>query len=278
MSALGGKRLVRCGAMLLAVLLGTAGLSACEYATADDPRAERPAGVSSPDPVDPYEDNLEALAKLLGPRSSHGLPYGTGTSAGWTADVSTGEYLLTAACVGSPGAEVAVTNGDAAPEKSSIPCGMGKVIHIDVKTGKVLAEVVPDVVGPGTVTGIRLDPHPAPRNAAAQKDAWMTANLSPEKPGEFRRYAPSREFISTGPVAAPGRHELTLVCIGPDAVVLAVVDPAGAGILNAVTVPCGTAFHTTVQLGPEGAMVMTDSNNDPMQAAFSILPVAGGGS
>jgi hypothetical protein len=174
MSALWGKPMVQFVVVAFCLLLGISGLSACEYSAGENSTDQKTTEQEKPDGDSPRPSsppNLAALTRMLGPQSSTGLPYSTGTSAAWTTDVPAGEYLLTAGCVGSRGAEVTVQQGDSAPEKSSFQCGRGHVVYLDHKGGRIVAEVVPDAKGQDGVTGIRLDRHPAPRGPGAAETA-----------------------------------------------------------------------------------------------------------
>ncbi|WP_146072310.1 hypothetical protein [Arthrobacter sp. Y81] len=287
MSALWGKPIIRVAAVLPALCLLAGGISSCEYNTdADVPRdaASGPPSNASPDnrvtppsPQDP-QDNIDALAEVLGPPDGSGLPYASGGAASWTEEVPTGEYFLTAACVAAPGAELVVRVGNAEPERTSFRCGMGKVIYLDHKGGRISAEVVPPADSPYVFTGVKLDPDQAPRDpSAAETTAWAAGELGPEQAGEFRGYPWDGKWHHSGPVDVPGMLTFTFVCEGPATVDVTVLRPRGEDLFQGSGLPCGRPVPADIQVGPEGVMVMVDSNNYPVQAAYSLLPAAGSG-
>jgi hypothetical protein len=271
-----------------------AGLGGCEYSTdADTPRdaASGPPSSASPststdnrgtppnrsDPQDP-QDYIDALAEVLGPPDGNGLPYASGGAASWTEEVPTGEYFLTAACVAAPGAELVVRLGNAEPERTSFRCGMGKVVYLDHKGGRISAEVVPPADSPYVFTGVKLDPDPAPRGpSAAETTAWAAGELGPVQAGEFRGYPWAGNWHHSGPPAEPGTLTFTFVCEGPATVDVTVLRPKGEDLFQGSSLPCGRPFSADFPVGPEGVMVMVDSNNHPLQAAYSLLPAAGSG-
>lgn len=268
-------------AIMLVLIPLVAALAGCEYP--DDREAT---GVPvSPPPSDPSPQNrvtphsqqayIDALSELLGPPGDDGLPYAAGNAASWAADISAGEYFLTAACVAAPGAELTVQSGSAEPERTSFRCGMGKVVYLDHKGGPINARVVPSPDAPYGYTGLRLDPDPAPRGpSAAETTAWAAGMLGAERPGEFRGYPWTGKWHHSGPVDVPGMLTMTFICQGPATVDVTVLQPRGDDLFSG-TVPCGRPFPADVPVGREGVMVMVDSNNHPVQAAYSLVPVAG---
>ena len=267
----------KCVSIAVAISLA-AGLSACEYSSGNGPAISGSADPSSGSgqatgsaPAS-GESNTDALRRVLGRPDSTGLPYETGPEAILSADIGAGQYLLTAACVRAPGADVSVTFGDSSPEKYSFSCGMGKVIQIDYTGGKILAQVVPQEPRTGAVTGLKLEHHPAPRDMAARNQGWMTEQLGAEKPGEFRRFLSSGEGTATGPLASAGTYDLAFVCSGPDAVDLLAMDANGDPIAELPAVPCGPVFRTNLQLNADGARILVASDSDGLRAAVSILP------
>jgi hypothetical protein len=261
----------KCVSIAVAVSL-TAGLSACEYSAGGGQAVSGSAGQPSGSATASGESNTDALKRVLGSPDSTGLPYDTGAQATLYGDIGPGQYLLTAACVGAPGADVSVTFGESSEETYSFSCGMGKVIQIDHPSGKIRAEVVPQEPRTGAVTGLKLEHHPAPRDMAARNQGWMTEQLGAEKPGEFRRFLSSGEGTATGPLAGEGTYDLAFVCSGPDAVDLLALNANGGPIAELPDVPCGPVFRTNLQLNADGAQIMMDSDSDQLRAGVSILP------
>jgi len=284
MSALWGKRIVNAAAVVPVLCLLAAGLAGCEYSTDGDAPRDAVSGLpsnASPDnPVTPHnqQDNIDALTELLGLPDGSGLPYASGGAASWTADIPAGEYFLTAACVAAPAAELTVQLGDAEPDRTTFGCGMGKVMYLDHKGGRINAEVVPPADAPYFFTGVRLDPDQAPRGpSAANTTAWAAGELGPVHAGEFRGYPWTGQWHHSGPPAVPGMLTFTFVCAGPATVDVTVLRPKGEDLFQGSGLPCGRPFPADIQVGPEGVMVMVDSNNHPVQAAYSLLPAAGSG-
>ena len=296
MSALWGKRIAGVAAVVPILALLAGGISGCEYNTdGDAPRdaASGPPSNASPDNRvkppslrDPPnlqdnpnpQDNIDALTEVLGPPDGSGLPYASGGAASWTEDVPTGEYFLTAACVAAPGAELVVRLGNAEPERTSFRCGMGQVMYLDHKGGRISAEVVPPADWPYVFTGVKLDPDQTPRGpSAADTTAWAARELGPVQPGEFRGYPWAGKWQHSGPVDVPGLLTFTFVCGGPATVDVVVVRPKGGDLYSVSGLPCGRPVPTDIPVGPEGVMVMVDSNNYPVQAAYKLLPAAGSG-
>ncbi|MGX9899945.1 hypothetical protein ACW0JT_08535 [Arthrobacter sp. SA17] len=257
----------------IAVAIALAGgLSSCAYSSGDGPTISGSPGQHSDSAPASGESNMDALRRVLGPADPTGLPYETSQEATLEAEIGPGQYLLTAACVASPGADVSVTFGDSSPEVYSFSCGMGKVIQVDHTSGKILAKVVPQEPLAGTVTGLKLEHHPAPRDMAARNQAWMAEQLGPEKPGEFRRFLSSGEGTATGPLASAGTYDLAFVCSGPGAVDLLAMNPNGDPIAELPDVPCGPVFRTNFQLNADGVHILVDSDSDGLRAAVSVLP------
>lgn len=248
------------------------GLSSCAYPSGDGPTVSGSPGQPSDSAPASGESNMDALRRVLGPADSTGLPYETGPEATLETEIGPGQYLLTAACVGAPGADVAVTFGDSPSENYSFSCGMGKVIQVDHTSGQILAKVVPQEPLSGAVTGLKLEHHPAPRDMAARNQAWMTEQLGQEKPGEFRRFLSSGEGTATGPLASAGTYDLAFVCSGPETVDLLAMNPNGDPIAELPDVPCGPVFRTNFQLNLDGAQILVDSDSDELRAAVSVLP------
>jgi hypothetical protein len=278
---------VRAAAVVTVLCVLSAGLGGCEYsADPDTPKdaASVPPSNASPDdrvtppnPPDP-QDYIDALNELLGGPDASGLPYASGGAASWTEEVPTGEYFLTAACVAAPGAELVVRLGNAEPERTSFRCGMGKVMYLDHKGGRISAEVVPPADSPYVFTGVKLDPDPAPRGpSAAETTAWAAGELGPVQAGEFRGYPWAGSWHHSGPPVEPGTLTFTFVCEGPATVDVTVLRPKGEDLFQGSGLPCGKPFSADFPVGPEGVMVMVDSNNYPVQAAYSLLPAAGSG-
>lgn len=261
----------RCALIAVAVSLA-GGLSACEYSSGDARASSSFAGQPSGSSPASAESSMAALMRVLGPPDATGLPYETGPDATLNAEIEPGQYLLTAGCVGAPGAEVSVTFGDSSAEKYSFSCGMGKVIQIDHAGGRILAEVVAQEPRAGAVTGLKLKPHPAPRDMAARNQGWMTEHLGQQKPGEFRRFLSSGEGTSTGPLASAGMYDLAFVCSGPDSVDLLAMNANGDPIAELPDVPCGQVFRTDLQLNADGVQILLDSDSDGLRAAVSMLP------
>lgn len=276
MAAVGGNRLISVFASTTAVLL-TGSLAGCEYSPREEPAAPAASGGSSGTATGRDEATADALLELLGLPDPKGLAYHTGPTASLAAEVERGQYLLTAGCVGSSGADVSVSLGNSAPETYSFPCGMGKVIYLDHPGGSVLAEAVPQPA-PGALAGLKIEHHPAPRDMQARKETWMREQLGPEKPGEFRRFLSSGEAVATGPLASGGTYDLALVCSGPESVELTVITASGEPVLGLVGVPCGSIFRTVLRLDLEGIQVLLDAGKSPSQAAVSILPANAAGS
>ena len=283
---------MRVAAVLPALCLLAGGISGCEYnADGDVPTdaASGPPSNASPDNRvspsslrdQPYpQDNIDALEKVLGPPDGSGLPYSAGATASWTEEVPTGEYFLTAACVAAPGAELVVRLGNAEPERTSFRCGMGKVMYLDHKGGRISAEVVPPAEWPYVFTGVKLDPDRAPRGpSAAETTAWAAGELGPVQAGEYRGYPWDGKWHHSGPVDAPGMLTFTFVCEGPATVDVTVLRPKGEALFQGSGLPCGRPgpVPADIPVGPEGVMVMVDANNSPVQAAYSLLPAAGSG-
>ena len=261
-----------------------AGLGGCEYTTdgyAPKQSASGPPSTSAPDTrAAPHnqQDNIDALTELLGRPDGSGLPYASGGTASWTADIPAGEYFLTAACVAAPDAELTVQLGDAEPHRTTFGCGMGKVMYLDHKGGRIDAKIVPPTDAPYFVTGLRLDPDQAPRGpSAAETTAWAAGELGPVQAGEFRGYPWAGQWHHSGPPAVPGTLTFTFVCEGPVAVDITVLQPKGEDLFQSSGLPCGRPFSADFSVGPEGVMVMVDSNNYPVQAAYRLLPTAGNG-
>jgi hypothetical protein len=270
MAAGGGRRLITNFASIVVAVALAGGLAGCEYSPGDVPAADGAAGRPSAFATGSDEANTDAVKELLGAPDTKGLPYQTGPTAMLSSEIETGQYLLTAGCVGASGADVSVTLGDSPPERYSFSCGMGKVIHIDHRSGQILAEVVPHQPRPGAVTGLKLEHHPAPRDMETRRQIWMTEQLGQEKPGEFRRFL-SGEGVATGPLAGAGSYDLALVCSGPDSVDLTVLSASGEPILETADVPCGDIFRMTLPLETEGAMMLVDSGGSPSRTALSII-------
>lgn len=283
---------MRVAAVLPALCLLAGGISGCEYNTDGDvptDAASGPPSNASPDNRvspsslrdQPYpQDNIDALEKVLGPPDGSGLPYSAGATASWTEEVPTGEYFLTAACVAAPGAELVVRLGNAEPERTSFRCGMGKVMYLDHKGGRISAEVVPPAEWPYVFTGVKLDPDRAPRGpSAAETTAWAAGELGPVQAGEYRGYPWDGKWHHSGPVDAPGMLTFTFVCEGPATVDVTVLRPKGEALFQGSGLPCGRPgpVPADIPVGPEGVMVMVDANNSPVQAAYSLLPAAGSG-
>jgi hypothetical protein len=274
---------------LLAAVLGGCEYSTDTYAEDGDPEQSQPPAAASRPPTDAGrdladsrdarhspQDNIDALAELLGRPDGSGLPYASGGTASWTADIPAGEYFLTAVCVAAPGAELVVRLGTAAPERTSFRCGMGKVMYLDHKGGTISAEVVAPADAPYVVTGVRLDPDKAPRGPSfAQTTAWAAGELGPVQAGEFRGYPWEGQWHHSGAPAVAGMLTFTFVCDGPVMVEVTVLQPRGTDLFQG-SIPCGTPFPADFPVGPEGVMVMMDSNNYPVQAAYSLVPAAGG--
>jgi hypothetical protein len=267
-----------------------AGLGGCEYSTdADAPRdaasgpasSAGPASNPGPDEGDaPHrqQDYIDALTELLGLPDDSGLPYASGGTASWTADIPAGEYFLTAACVAAPAAELRIQLGDAEPNRITFGCGMGKVIYLDHKGGTMDAKIVPLTDAPHFVSGVRLDPDKAPRGpSAAETTAWAAAELGPEQAGEFRGYPWAGQWHHSGPPPVPGMRTFTFVCEGPVMVDVTVLRPRGEDLFKGSGLPCGRPLSADIPMGPEGVMVMVDSDNSPVQAAYSLLPTAASG-
>lgn len=261
----------KCVSIAVAISLA-GGLSACEYSSGNGRAVSGSAAPASASAPASGESNTDALMRVLGPPDSTGLPYETDPEATLSSDIGAGQYLLTAGCVGSSGADVSVTFGGSSPEKYSFSCGMGKVIQIDHTGGKILAQVVPQEPRTGAVTGLKLEHHPAPRDMAARNQGWMTQQLGAEKPGEFRRFLSSGEGTATGPLASAGTYDLAFVCSGPDAVDLLAMDANGDPIAELPGVPCGPVFRTNLRLNADGAQILVGSDSDELRAAVSILP------
>ncbi|KQR65560.1 hypothetical protein ASF98_10685 [Arthrobacter sp. Leaf337] len=73
-----------------------------------------------------------------------------------------------------------------------------------------------------------------------------------------------------------GKLTFTFVCDGPVMVDITVLRPKGTDLFRG-DVPCGRPFSADLPVGPDGVMVMMDSNNYPVQSAYSLVPAAGGG-
>lgn len=283
---------MRVAAVLPALCLLAGGLSGCEYNTDSDvPRdaASGPPSNASPDnrvtppsPRDPQDPqgNIDALAEVLGPPDRSGLPYAAGGAASWTEEVPTGEYFLTAACVAAPGAELVVRLGNAEPERTSFRCGMGKVMYLDHKGGRISAEVVPPAGSPYVFTGVKLDPDQTPRGpSAAETTAWAAGKLGQVQAGESRGYPWDGKWHHSGPVEGPGMLTFRFVCEGPATIDVTVLRPRGEALFQGSGLPCGGSgpVPADIPVGPEGVMVMMDANNYPVQAAYSLLPAARSG-
>ena len=261
-----------------------AGLGGCEYSTETDaPKAAASGPPFSTGPANGtalhnQQDNIDALTELLGLPDEGGLPYASGGTASWTADIPAGEYFLTAACVAAPAAELRVQLAAAEPELLTFGCGMGKVMYLDHKGGTIEASIVPPADAPYFVSGVKLDPDQAPRGpSAAETTAWAAGELGPVQAGEFRGYPWDGKWHHSGPVGAPGMLTFTFVCEGPATVDVTVLRPRGEDLFQGSGVPCGRPFSADFPVGSEGVMVMMDANNIPVQAAYSLLPAAGSG-
>jgi hypothetical protein len=286
--------MVRAAALGPVLALLAAMLGGCEYST-DQPadaggpdQSQPPVAASTPatdagrdrqdsrDARRSPQDNIDALAELLGRPDASGLPYASGGTASWAAEIPAGEYFLTAVCVAGPGAELVVRLGSAEPERTSFRCGMGKVVYLDHKGGRISAEVVPPADAPYFVTGVRLDPDKTPRGpSAAETTAWAAAELGPVQPGEFRGYPWEGQWHHSGAPAAAGKLTFTFVCAGPATVDVTVLRARGADLFQG-RLPCDRPFSADFHVGPEGIMVMMDSNNYPVQAAYGIVPATDG--
>ncbi|MBT2596356.1 hypothetical protein [Arthrobacter sp. ISL-72] len=165
MPALWGKRMI--GLALVPVLcLLAAGLNGCEYSSdSDEPRvADSPPSSSSSGGQSAQESqqgSIDALTEILGFPDGSGLPYASASAASWSAEIPAGTYILTAACVAAPAADLVVRLGNAEPERTTFGCGTGKVVYLDHQGGRISAEIVPLTDAPHVFTGVRLDPGPA---------------------------------------------------------------------------------------------------------------------
>ncbi|MDQ0078300.1 hypothetical protein [Arthrobacter oryzae] len=56
-----------------------------------------------------------------------------------------------------------------------------------------------------------------------------------------------------------------------------VLRPRGEDLFKGSGLPCGRPLSADIPMGPEGVMVMVDSDNSPVQAAYSLLPTAASG-
>jgi len=146
-----------------------AGLSGCEYSSDSDgfrvsTSPPSSSGSGSQSAQESQQASTDALTEILGLPNGGQLPYAAASAASWSAEIPAGTYILTAACVSAPAADLVVRLGDAAPERTTFGCGLRKVLHLDHQGGRISAEIVPVTDAPHVFTGVRLDPGPAAWN------------------------------------------------------------------------------------------------------------------
>ncbi len=184
MSATGGMRWRVRAAWLLAVAAAAAGLAGCEYAddaglspVATGPPARSyparsPLPTRDPELVAAETRNLLDLGAMLGDSPDGLLVGGSGglggtTSGGFSTSgtvTRTGQYRVSAACLGAPEAHLSVTQSvrkGGTRLELSLGCGSVAEALVDLEPGTVSAYLVSyggGVPGPGTgaAAGIRI--------------------------------------------------------------------------------------------------------------------------
>lgn len=175
MSALGGPRLRRRAALLVAL---AAGLAGCQYAddvglaptVPDTAQTQRDAHLAAT-----VDRNTAELERVLGATPDGLIAGGTGgvgTSAtgGFRTTVQVteaGRYTVTAACIGVPGTQLTVTQGSRQGGTASIllelnhECGGAASSEVSLEAGSASAHVVrlregSADPGAGAVAGVRI--------------------------------------------------------------------------------------------------------------------------
>ena len=183
MSATGGMHRPVRAALLLAVAAAAAGLTGCEVAddvglspttagpSARSYPARAPLPTRDPEVAAAEARNLSELEAVLG--SPEGLLLGGsgglgGTGSGGLATsglvTASGQYKVTAACIGAPDAHLSVIQGarqGGTLLERNLDCGEVAEAVIDLVPGTVSAHLIRyggDVPGPGTgaVAGVRI--------------------------------------------------------------------------------------------------------------------------
>ena len=180
MGFLGGKRFR--GVVLLLVVAGSAGLSACSYTFDEAGLATGPpASTFRPAPPPPLTadpalakeqaSNQTQLDKILGPRPSNLV---IGASGGLSGDghgtslpaVPSGRYKLTAGCAGVTEAALLIAQpGQKGGTNHELPlkCGTASSMTVDLRAGQLLTQLVPTTTEPGRAAVAGFWMVPAPR-------------------------------------------------------------------------------------------------------------------
>ncbi|MET4093306.1 hypothetical protein ABIB51_000210 [Arthrobacter sp. UYCu712] len=174
MSGLGGKNPVRCSAALIVSMLLTSGISSCAYDDGDARPAAEPSGrpapsvpTKGPDILSLEARNYAELEKRLsaapgsvllgdsGPADGPGVGFSRATTV-----TTAGAYTVTAACVGTPDAQIILSQDPGnGPLSLELDCSGILSQVVELQAGYVGANLIrPDPTGPwtGAVAGIRI--------------------------------------------------------------------------------------------------------------------------
>lgn len=270
MSALWGARILRVKVALLVLLLP---LAACEYSP-DEPPAPAPAATHT---IDPALFLAEVTRQLEGPPAGSGIPYATGKTAGWTTELTAGDYTLTAACSGATRLEVKLDRDQALPQAWDYPCGEARTAFIRHTGGTLTARATALYGLDGGIAGVKIEPSTdASLRGSYEASAWAQKVLGTRVPGEHRGSATSDAPTSSGLNAPAGAYELHFACRGTGSVRLSVRSWSGAEALAEVSVPCGEVISTELQLPSDGAELRMAPAGGTGQYSFRLVRSGGG--